>query len=427
MHGQFHDRHYGRMTTRYPLFTMQHVTLNLKMRKNWSLRGERECRHPWLQHTTPCSKYSGHLLFCRASNHDREPQKDATRNKSLKKEAKQNNEQVFDRLIEVFQGKRVEDWKKLIVYSSRWNSLAPGVFSRIEERADGLDDDPDAQLEMRRFLRRLERVSHDLASRGELLEEFRKSPSREWESMVAKYRDDMGPEFFDYIELRLRAAEAVARQKDGGEHEDGLSAEGEALAALGSQLAVLVDAYDRVVADETALQSAEQKFVDLLQSESLEGAEQKLDDLASSGRLDPALLLTMAKAYSGVKETDATKEEVKDIMAHLYFKAKEKFASQAPPEARILKFLISVESEYEREALLEQAFQPGADISTPDEDFVHTTPTTLLNMIDNILGVYEGSSLGATSEMAGQAASLMNPVVIERLKFLQTAIRKKYL
>ena len=53
---------------------------------------------------------------------------------------------------------------------------------------------------------------------------------------------------------------------------------------------------------------------------SIEEADRKIDGLAAEGRVTPALLLTMAKAYSSVKETDMTKEEVKDIMAHLYFK-----------------------------------------------------------------------------------------------------------
>ncbi len=60
----------------------------------------------------------------------------------------------------------------------------------------------------------------------------------------------------------------------------------------------------------------------LLQVGSLEEADAKIDALAASGQLDPALLLTMAKAYSGVKDTDVTREEVKDIMAHLYFKVR---------------------------------------------------------------------------------------------------------
>ena len=358
--------------------------------------------------------------------------------KSLKSAAEQSNREVYDALIKVFKKSRPEEWKKLIVYSSQWSSLADGVFSRIEEIANG-ESDGETQLELRRFLRRLKTVSQGMSSCKELLEGFRSSPSREWESMVAKYRSEMDSEFFEYIELRLRAAEAEAR-KGNEKEEDGStdfsaqqenrfqSAEAEALAALGAQLAVLVDSYDRILADESALQSAGEKFSELLQSESMEGAEAKLDEFAASGRLDPALLLTMAKAYSGVKETDVTKEEVKDIMAHLYFKAKEKFAAQAPPEARILKFLLSVESESDRMSLMEEAFKPGAEISTSNEDFVHTTPNALVNTIDNILAVYDGTSGGQTGgSMAGQAASLMNPEVIDRLRSLERQIRKHYL
>lgn len=55
---------------------------------------------------------------------------------------------------------------------------------------------------------------------------------------------------------------------------------------------------------------------------SLEEADSKIDNLASSGQLNPALLLTMAKAYSAAKDTDMTGEQVKEIMGHLYFKAR---------------------------------------------------------------------------------------------------------
>ena len=52
----------------------------------------------------------------------------------------------------------------------------------------------------------------------------------------------------------------------------------------------------------------------------MEDADRRIDDLAKSGKLDPALMLTMAKAYSSAKDTDYTKEQVRDVMAHLYFK-----------------------------------------------------------------------------------------------------------
>ena len=58
------------------------------------------------------------------------------------------------------------------------------------------------------------------------------------------------------------------------------------------------------------------------QVESIEDADKRLDELAAQGRLDPALLLMMAKAHAAAKESSYTKEETKDVMAHLYFKAR---------------------------------------------------------------------------------------------------------
>jgi hypothetical protein len=57
-----------------------------------------------------------------------------------------------------------------------------------------------------------------------------------------------------------------------------------------------------------------------MQVDSLEEAGKRIDMLADKGQVDPAFLLTMAKAYSGVKETDFAKDEVKDIMYYLYMK-----------------------------------------------------------------------------------------------------------
>lgn len=301
----------------------------------------------------------------------------------------------------------------------------------MEERAVQIDtEDEEEARRLRRTARRLKSVSDELGDYAALVTKFRSAPSRDWESMVALYRNALAGDFFNYIELRVRAATSAAAAA--GQE---VSREAESLAALGTQLAALIEAHDRVLADDAALDSAAERFAELLQSETMDAAEAKLDELAASGRLDPALLLTMAKAYAGVKETDITKEEVKDIMAHLYFKAKETFAQQAPPEARILKFLLAVESEADRFSLMEQSFQPGPELSTTEEDYLHTTPEALLNTIENVLAVFDGASgnldemmgsAGAPMGMAGQAAALMNPEVITKLRELQLIIRKKY-
>jgi hypothetical protein len=366
--------------------------------------------------------------------------------KSLRSEAQQSNQEVYDRLIDVFMSRSSEEWRKLIAHSSQWPTLAEGVLARMEERAVQLENtEEDEARRLRMNSRRLKSISDELGDYGKLVTKFRQSPSAEWESIVALHRNSLASEFFNYIELRVRAAASSAAAA--GEE---TSREAEALAALGTQVAALVEAHDRVLADEGALDSAAERFTELLSSETMEAAEAKLDELAASGKLDPALLLTMAKAYAGVKETDVTQEEVKDIMAHLYFKAKESFAQQAPPEARILKFLLAVDSPTDRLSLMEQSFQPGPQITTSDEDFLFTTPDALLNTIENVLAMYDGAkaggggggvSLGSNSSvtsgmgmggggpsgMAGQAAALMNPEVIERLRELQQTIRKQYL
>jgi len=369
--------------------------------------------------------------------------------KSLRSEAQQSNQEVYDRLIDVFISRSSEEWRKLIAHSSQWPTLADGVLTRMEERAAQLENsEEDEARRLRRNARRLRSISDELGEYGKLVTKFRESPSAEWESMVALHRNSLASEFFNYIELRVRAAASSAAAAG-----DETSREAEALAALGTQVAALIEAHDRVLADEGALDSAAERFSELLSSETMESAEAKLDELAASGKLDPALLLTMAKAYAGVKETDITQEEVKDIMAHLYFKAKESFAQQAPPEARILKFLLAVESPTDRLSLMEQSFQPGPQITTSDEDHLFTTPDALLNTIENVLTMYDGAkagggggggvSFGSTSSvtsstgngnggsgasgMAGQAAALMNPEVIERLRELQQSIRKQYL
>ena len=179
----------------------------------------------------------------------------------------------------------------------------------------------------------------------------------------------------------------------------------------------------------------------LLQVGSLEEADRKIDGLAESGQLNPALLLTMAKAYSAAKDTNITKEEVKEIMGHLYFKArpaclaysqglalwvwstpaadcanslawcsfrmlhsvylctsmyglaigvcdcaghitllsvnnlvqaKESFAKMQPPEVRILKHLLTIDSPAQRAEEMRNAFTPGPEIETEKQDYLNT-------------------------------------------------------
>lgn len=54
----------------------------------------------------------------------------------------------------------------------------------------------------------------------------------------------------------------------------------------------------------------------------------QLDKLVADGKLTPALMLTTAKMYMSVKESPYVEEEVKDIMAHLYWKVRRSGANK---------------------------------------------------------------------------------------------------
>lgn len=52
--------------------------------------------------------------------------------------------------------------------------------------------------------------------------------------------------------------------------------------------------------------------------------------------------------------------------------AKETLEQQQPPEVRILKQLLRIQSPQERQTALFDAFEPGADLSTQEQDLLHT-------------------------------------------------------
>ena len=52
--------------------------------------------------------------------------------------------------------------------------------------------------------------------------------------------------------------------------------------------------------------------------------------------------------------------------------AKETLEQQQPPEVRILKQLLRIPSPQERQTALFDAFEPGTDLSTQEQDLLHT-------------------------------------------------------
>lgn len=83
------------------------------------------------------------------------------------------------------------------------------------------------------------------------------------------------------------------------------------MANLGNVCLAAVQAYDNASESIEALNAAELKLQDIVNSPSLDAACRKIDDLAEKKELDSALMLMLTKAWSAAKESNMMKDEVK--------------------------------------------------------------------------------------------------------------------
>lgn len=89
------------------------------------------------------------------------------------------------------------------------------------------------------------------------------------------------------------------------------------LAKLGNDCVDALQAHDDTTGSLEALNAAELKLKDILNSPSVDAACRKIDDLAEKKELDSALVLMLSKAWSAAKGTDITKSEVNDQSSQL--------------------------------------------------------------------------------------------------------------
>lgn len=82
------------------------------------------------------------------------------------------------------------------------------------------------------------------------------------------------------------------------------------LMELGNTCLAAVQAYDISSENMEALDTAELKFQDIMNSPNLDVACKKIDSLAEKRQLDSALMLMLTKAWSGAKESNMMKDEV---------------------------------------------------------------------------------------------------------------------
>jgi hypothetical protein len=366
---------------------------------------------------------------------------------------------MFDNLIKIFLNREEKDWVGLLASSERWPTLREGFFARLKSRAAD-EEDPEEMLRLSRLLRLMQGTSERVAAYADLLAEVQDTDEDLWEGMVTNRRAEFTTEFFQFLRFKLeamvraqasastaRAKVAKAAEKDADaidgevtdddkarlkgeravekETEDAADAERDALARTAARLISICEAFDEATKDQETLEEAAENFKELLEVETLEEMNQKIEEMSQQGKMDPALVLTAAKAYMSVKESPYVEEEVKDVMAHLYFKMKETMGRQQPKEVRILKFLLAMEDPREIRNGLEEAFTPGPELTTEDEDYLFCEAPALLKTIDAVLNAYEQQQ--GKASITGQAAELMQPEVIEKMKTIKGQIEANFL
>ncbi|XP_031493530.1 uncharacterized protein At4g37920 [Nymphaea colorata] len=318
---------------------------------------------------------------------------------------------VCDKLIEVFMVDKptTADWRRLLAFSKQWDDIRPHFYRRCQSRADA-ESDSDMKHKLYRLGRKLKEVNDDMQRHNELLSLVRQTPS-EINAIVAKRRKDFTAEFFEHMHV---VAESYY---DNLEEQDGL---------INLRLTCLaaVQAYDNASESVEALDAAELKFKEILNSPSLGEACKKIDALAEKNQLDSALVLMLTKAWSTAKESTMMKDEVKDVLYHLYVTARGNLQRLVPKEIRILKYLLTIEDPKQQLSALKDAFTPGDELEGNDVDCLYTTPDKLHTWIRTVVDAYHFSREGT---LIREARDLMNPTIMQRLEQLKIMVEKNFM
>lgn len=314
--------------------------------------------------------------------------------------------EMADNVLNALLDRDVNDFERLVAVSSSWPEVGGTVLTRLKERIQNGESLWWAYDE-------LCKADERAARNRELLHEVQQCAEGELEALVASRRNEFDESFFTHVAWLV-----VARSDNGDDNAD-------ALAKLQSQLLSLCEAYDQTEAESESMNEAAGKLQELLSADTVEDMDNKVDAMASEGRIDQATMLSAAKMYNSVKQSEYTRDEVKEVMAHLYFKMQETQHRQQPPIVRILKFLVSIEDPSERQTQMEAAFTPGAELETEKEDYLHCQPQDMLQVVQQVLDAYRKQR--GNMSMAGEAAELMDPSVIQRLEEIESTIQQQFM
>ncbi|KAL6841234.1 hypothetical protein ACP4OV_028752 [Aristida adscensionis] len=317
--------------------------------------------------------------------------------------------EICDKFIEFFMYKKpqTKDWRKVLVFREEWKRYREHFYRRCEVRIDA-ETDSSVKQKLAVLARKVKKIDDEIEKHMALFTELRENPA-DINAIVARRRKDFTGEFFRHLNF-LTSAYNGLDERDG-------------IVRLGAKCLSAIHAYDCTL-EQLDIESAQLKFDDILNSSSLDDACHKIKSLAKAKELDSSLILLINRAWAAAKDSTTMKDEVKDIMYHIYTTTKESIKSISPPEMKLLKYLLNIEDPEERFGALAAAFSPGDEREAKDEDALYTTPNELHKWVKMMLDSY---NLNKEETDFMDARKMSDPVIIQRLTLLKETIEEEYM
>ncbi|KAH7684130.1 hypothetical protein IHE45_05G225900 [Dioscorea alata] len=318
--------------------------------------------------------------------------------------------QLCDKMIEYFMNEKpkTKDWRKVLVFRDEWKKYKDSFYKRCQVRADA-EQDTAMKQNLEGLARKMKKIDDEIERHMDLLKEIQDNPL-DINAVVARRRKDFTGEFFHHLT-------ALSDTYDSLEDRDSMS-------RLGAKCLSAVSTYDNVVDQLETLDGAQSKFDDILDSPSLDMACEKVKSLAKAKELDSTLILLINGAWAAAKESPTMKNEVKNIMYHIYKATQKSLKSIVPQEIKFLKHLLNIEDPEERFSALASAFSPGSEHEVKDPDAFYTTPKELHKWIKIMLDAHQMNK--EESDMK-EVREMSDPMVIQRLFILKETIEEEYM
>lgn len=294
------------------------------------------------------------------------------------------------------------------MFRDEWKKYRVSFYQRLQVRVS-TEKDASVKQKLMMLDRRIKKIEDEIERHTDLINEIQLNPM-DINAIVVKRRKEFTDEFFRHINMLSETYDSLEER--------------DALVRLGTKCLSSVCAYDNAVQSVDVLESAYEKYDDILSSSSLEEACEKVQNLAKAKELDSSLILLINGSWVAAKESPTMSDEVKDIMYHIYKTTKNSLKSIAPPEIKLLKYLLNIIDPEERFSALATAFSPGDQREAKDVNIIYTTPKELHRWIKIMLDAYQ---LNKQETDMRDARNMTHPVVIQRLFILRDTIEEEYL